>query len=251
MLMIKRISFIAAASVMLAAAVVRSEKLFNNRKRNAVAKVKDLVELAQLIMPCRRKCLEPFFVLTKGGPCFEPGQVGGASPTGGFPEIVIEGTGTTRGAAKDLFVVTSIIVEARAEVQDQCYYRFLHIDSLDVDGARFDINSVNLLSEYAWRNDEPKLDKTYDQESVDLMGAPVALERRPDTAPQDTTPLDEIATGGSFPHQLNAVNRGERDIVVTLHCGVKCHDFVLNIDKIRVNGYKYWDTVIKVKYNYF
>lgn len=172
----------------------------------------------------------------EGGLCDGP-----ANPQASSPRIEIEGSPNNPGTKTREFVVTSIVI--KTELQEKVDnedtgvlngYRYLYAESLWVDGSRFDTQTVNLLS--------PIVPFGFNLESADLMGTPIALNTRPKLE----LGVQEIATGGMFPHQIVATTAGDVDVNITLYCQTDVSP--LKIEKVRVSGYKWPTETVKVKY---
>lgn len=166
--------------------------------------------------------MAPFTVQTAGGLCDS-----GPSPSSN-PEIVIRGTGS------HLFAVTSVLIKTATQPSGQEGYRFLTVNSVQVDGTLFDTRTGNLVA---------TVDGFGVQESADLMGMPVRI-----TPPSDleATPRTASPAGGNFPHQIIADGAGSNDVRIRLFC--RADTFDLSLDTIRVSGWKSPEDSVSVTY---
>ena len=158
----------------------------------------------------------PFTADTEGGIC-NTVSVGSANP-----EIVIDSDG------KKPFVVTSILIRTGPQGQGMEGYKFLSINSVRVNGSLFETRTSNVTQ---------PVDGWGVNESADLMGTPIRLTSDP--AAQDEK-------GGNFPLQIVAEGMGTKDIIVELFC--RADDFDLNIEAVRVGGWKPAADTVAVTY---
>jgi len=145
----------------------------------------------------------PFRVEAAGG-------LGNAAIDGSSnPEILIESDGNSGH-----FVVTSILVKTNVPLTG---FAFLSVNSLDVNGTRFDTRTQNLVEHVG----------TGVNESADLMGAPIRVDSLGGTNPP---------TGGNFPFEIIAENDGSGDVRIQLFCRSDVSD--LDIEVVGVSGWK-------------
>lgn len=163
--------------------------------------------------PCVDQLLVPFTVETTGGICNT------ASVNSANPVIVIDSDG------EKPFVVTSILIRTGPQGSGAEGYEFLSINSVSINGSIFDTTTSNVTAPVSGFGVN---------ESADLMGTPIR---------RISDPAAEAEKGGNFPHQIVAEGDGMDDISVQLFC--RADDFDLNIDAVRVGGWKpASDTVI-------
>ena len=161
----------------------------------------------------------PFTVAdTTGGICNTAAR-GSANP-----QIVIDSDGE-----QGSFVVTSILLKTAAPGVPATGFLFLTINSVVIDGLRFDTRTGNVIDLAGGSGV---------LESADLMGTPV---RRNSSAGSK-----EPESGGNFPHQIVADSEGSRDIIVTLFCRSDDEDF--NIAVVAAAGWKRSGDTITVTY---
>ena len=166
-----------------------------------------------LLVGCQ---MVPFTAETTGGICNT------ASTNSANPEIVIDSEG------EKPFVVTSILIRTGPQGQGMEGYEFLSINSVRVNGSLFETRTSNITQPVSgWGV----------HESADLMGTPIRLTSDP--AAQDEK-------GGNFPLQIVAEGSGTNDINVRLFC--RADQFDLNIDAVRVGGWKPAADTVTVTY---
>ncbi len=166
---------------------------------------------------CTQSGYVPFMVAdTSGGIC-NTAAAGSANP-----RIEIDGRG-----APGTFVVTSILLKTAGTGVPVTGFRFLSINSVNIDGTNFDTRTGNLVG---------PTDGTGVLESADLMGTPV---RRSSFG-------GSLEPGGNFPHQIVAENAGSRDIIVQLFCRSDSEDF--SIATVAVAGWKRPADTVTVTY---
>ncbi len=166
---------------------------------------------------CAQSGYVPFTVAdTTAGICNTAAQ-GSANP-----RIEIDSDGE-----QGSFVVTSILLKTADTGVPTTGFRFLSINSVVIDGTRFDTRTGNLVG---------PTDGSGVLESADLMGTPV---RRSSFGGSQEP-------GGNFPHQIVADSEGSRDIIVSLFCRSDAED--LNIAIVAAAGWKQPDETITVTY---
>jgi hypothetical protein len=126
--------------------------------------------------------------------------------------IVIDSDG------EDAFVVTSILIRTGPQAYGAEGYQYLNVISLEIDGSEFETFTSNLTAPIGGYGVE---------ESADLMGTPIS---------RNNELALEAEKGGNFPFQIVADGDGSYDIRVTLFC--RADDFDLDIDAVRVSGWK-------------
>lgn len=159
---------------------------------------------------------KPFNATAPGGICNT------AAEASANPQIRIDSDGT------DYFVVTSILIKTGPQDQGAEGYAFLSVNSISIDGTRFDAITGNITDSDVggWGINE----------SADLLGTPI---RR--------TPLGaDGEKGGNFPHQIIADGNGPNDIAISLFC--RADEYDLNIETILIAGWKQASDKITVTY---
>ncbi len=106
-------------------------------------------------------------------------------------------------------------------------FQFLSVNSVAIDGERFDTGTGTLMGPTAG---------TGVAESFDIMGTPVGRTQ----SPGDPKP------GGNFPHQIVADSEGDSDIRVMLFCRTDQED--LSFDRLLVAGWKQPGDTITLTY---
>jgi hypothetical protein len=148
----------------------------------------------------------PFKLTIAGGLCDSAGD--GTSD----PLIAIDSDG-----AEGAFVVTSLLLKTTTPGIPEIGFRNLSLNTIQIDGERFDTTTGNLLG---------PADGSGVLESGDILGMPVRRSGELDA------PLD----GASVPHQIVAESAGADDIVVELFCSTTDED--VSFDTILVAGWK-------------
>lgn len=149
----------------------------------------------------------PFKVMVAGGLCDSAGD------TTSNPLITIDSSGS-----EGEFVVTSVLLKTVAPGIPETGFRNLALNSVLIDGERFDTRSGNLLG---------PADGSGVLESGDILGTPVRRSGDMD-AP--------VVDGARVPHQVVAESAGSDDVQFELFCSTTDED--LSFDMILVAGWK-------------